>query len=353
MRTSVLLLCAGITCGLVGCSASPTPIKATATKTTPTPQSQPLPSTLYDYTIHPPSSSQHAEVKTETKSQVQAQYWDVTTLSHAVKDADIVLVGEWHGHPAVHLLQAQLLAALYHSDPNITVSMEQFSRDKQHVINQYLAGEIGEETLIRHGKAWPNYRSDYRPLIEFAKQHQLDVIAANVPRSIVRCVGKMGPDYLDRLPPIERTWAAQRLTLERDAYRDAFETLMAPGANGAHSRTQTNNHLFAAQTTWDDTMAESMVNHLAQFPSRQILHIAGRFHVTQGLGLASRIAARNPALSVVMITPVTTETPLPDGAPDYTFTVQALPVRYINEKEMQQAMGQRVHPTSINACRDK
>jgi len=252
----------GLVSLLMGCAAQP----VSTVNSVP-----PLAPTMYDYSI----------------TSAQGTPLSLTELSQAIKDADIILVGEWHGHPGTHLMQAQLFALLYSQNPNLTLSMEQFTRDHQTVLDQYLAGAIGEKTLIKDAKAWPNYESDYRPLIEFAKQHGLDVIAANAPKNIVRCIGQNGADYLNSLPQHERRWVAEQLTLAPDAYQAKFNALMH---HGDEAKTQ---HQFAAQTTWDDTMAESMVNYLAQHPDKQIIHMAGRFHVAEGLGTASRIKARN------------------------------------------------------------
>ncbi len=71
--------------------------------------------------------------------------------------------------------------------------MEQFTRKHQDTLNQYLSGEIGERALISlWAAAWPNYESDYRALVEFAKRmtyasqrmHQsplFSVLAARLP----------------------------------------------------------------------------------------------------------------------------------------------------------------------------
>ncbi len=261
---------------------------------------------------------------------------NIEELAFALRDADIILVGEWHGHPGTHLLQAQLFARLYQQTPNLALSMEQFTRDKQHIINQYLANEIGEKTLKAEANAWPNYDSNYRPLVEFAKQYQLDVIAANAPKSIVRCVGKYGADYLDRLPGVERQWAADTLTLSDDAYHQKFTASMHHG-NEAKTERQ-----FAAQTTWDDTMAESMVNYLALHPGKKIIHVAGRFHVAEGMGTASRIQSRNPNLKVMMVTPVSESSELSDSAPDYRVQVMPLPNGYMSKEKMMAAM-KKIH----------
>ncbi len=89
-------------------------------------------------------------------------------------------------------------------------------------------------------------------------------------------------------------------------------------------------------------MAESMVNYLALHPTKQIIHVAGRFHVAEGLGTASRIAARNPDLNVMMVTPVTSESDLSESAPDFRVEVMALPKSYIDNDKMMAAMS-KIH----------
>jgi uncharacterized iron-regulated protein len=67
--------------------------------------------------------------------------------------------------------------------------------------------------------AWPNYAEAYRPLVEYAKERRLPVIAANAPAEVVRCVMQEGPDYLTRLPAAKRGWAAKDLHLDGGGYR--------------------------------------------------------------------------------------------------------------------------------------
>ncbi|WIH20072.1 ChaN family lipoprotein [Photobacterium damselae] len=286
----------------------------TGCATTPQPSSKL--NTFYDYRI---TDSNHTAMTVEQ-------------LAKQLENADVVLVGEWHGHPAAHLLQAQLLAALYQQNADLTLSMEQFTRDKQGVLNDYLAGKIGESTLTKEANAWPNYTSDYRPLVEFAKQNQLDVLAANAPKSIVRCIGQQGGNYLNKLPKNERQWVASKLTLSNDAYKQKFKASMHHGDEAKTERQ------FAAQTAWDDTMAESIVNYLVQHPDHQIMHTAGRFHVMDGLGTASRIKARNPKLQVALVTPVTKNDDVTAGSIDYRVEMMSLPKSYVQKDKMMAAM---------------
>ncbi|MFM5734465.1 ChaN family lipoprotein [Aeromonas hydrophila] len=284
--------------------------------------------------------------------QLKATQGNDLTLEQAlarVADADIVLVGELHTHPAVHLLQARMLAGLAADSRHLALSMEQFSRADQPVLDAYLAGRIGEAALIRDGNAWPNYQSDYRPLVEFAKAHHLPVIAANAPKPLVSCVGQEGPAWLEQLPASRRSQLARTLTLGDDPYRQKFM------ASLHHGDADSNARRFAAQTSWDDTMAESMVDYLRSHPGQRIMHIAGNFHVEGGLGLASRIASRNPALKVALVVPELTTPQAGDGqaaagrVADVRVGIAPLPERWLNADEMKQDMG-ALHQSRSRDC---
>lgn len=90
-------------------------------------------STFYDYQLYSP----------------QASALSVQKLPASIRSADVILIGEWHTHSGIHRFQTDLLKALSQSNDAIALSMEQFSRDKQSVVDQYLAGKIGEQMLIK------------------------------------------------------------------------------------------------------------------------------------------------------------------------------------------------------------
>ena len=248
-----------------------------------------------------------------------------------IQNADVVLVGEWHTHAGIHRFQTELLQAMIAANGNVTLSMEQFTRDKQAIVNAYLAGEIGEGTLIKQANAWPNYNSDYRPLVELAKTKEIDIIAANAPKNIIRCIGKEGISYVDKLPADERTWLAANINTQDSPYKTHF---MASMHHGDESQ---NEHKFASQVTWDETMAESIVNYLATNPHKQVLHIAGKFHTENGLGTAASILARAPELNVVIVTPVDVNSAMTTNATsssDYRLQVITPPKQFVKEANM-------------------
>ncbi|WP_017222651.1 ChaN family lipoprotein [Moritella dasanensis] len=273
--------------------------------------------TYFDYNLQSPSG----------------QDINVTDFVEQIKDADVVLVGEWHTHTGIHRFQTALLQAMLADNDNVTLSMEQFTRDNQAIVNTYLAGEIGEGTLIKQGNAWPNYTSDYRPLVELAKANNIDIIAANAPKKIIRCIAKEGISYIDKLPADERAWLAENINTQDSPYKTHF---MASMHHGDESQ---NESKFASQVTWDETMAESIVNYLSDDlnAGKQVLHIAGKFHTENGLGTAASILARAPELKVVIVTPVDVNSELvdtKDKASDYRLQVITPPKQFVKKANM-------------------
>ncbi|MBS9997189.1 ChaN family lipoprotein [Vibrio alginolyticus] len=295
MRFSTLsLLFAGL---LTGCSSyTHTDSHATSAEVT----------SFYDYQLYTPSGEHIA----------------LSKLPIELQQADVILIGEWHTHAGVHRFQTDMLKQLTSYDRSLALSMEQFNRDKQPVVDAYLRGEIGEQYLMKQANAWPNYESDYRPLVEFAKQKNLPVIAANAPKSIVRCIGRQGLDYINKLDDDQRMFIAQAINTGSSPYKEKFMASMH------HGKPEQTEKQFAAQVTWDETMAESIVSYLDDNPGAQVVHVAGKFHTEQGLGTAASILSRNPSLKVVVISP--TDNVLSDNT-DYQLEVLAPPVRYVQD----------------------
>ncbi|ART83930.1 hypothetical protein CBP31_04065 [Oceanisphaera profunda] len=277
----------------------------------------------------PPTSVSAADLTTLYDYQLsKANKRPLTPVQAAAQlaDFDVIMVGELHGHQGIHRFQADLFANLLKQPRPWALAMEQFSRDHQTEVDSYLAGELGEDAFTKQAQAWPSYKSDYRALLMLAKNAQTPVIAANAPKAIVRCIGKFGPEYLKALPTEQRGWIAKRLTLIEDDYKARFM------ANRHHGQAP-NEQQFAAQTSWDDTMAESIADYLAQQPTHAVMLTVGRFHIAEGLGTVARLQQRNPKLKIALIYPVTADETEP-AAPNtrsynppimWTLKVAALP----------------------------
>jgi uncharacterized iron-regulated protein len=275
----------------------------------------------------------------------------IDEAADALEDYDVVFFGELHDHAGNHLAEMDLFRALHARAPQLALSMEQFERDVQPVVDDYLASRIGEDALRGRGRAWGNYAEAYRPLVEYAKEHKVPVIAAEVPTSIVRCVGQEGPAYLSRLGVDRRGWAAAELHVEDGPYKDKFLRFLAEsGSHGPDATTDKAaaeaeaNRGFAAQTTRDDTMAESIFLYLQKNPGHKVVHVTGAFHVEGFLGTVERLKLRGPNLKLAVIVPVETDDAVnPALAPDaakrgnFAFLIRSLPKEYASDAEQKAA----------------
>ncbi|MEE9348388.1 MAG: ChaN family lipoprotein [Robiginitomaculum sp.] len=269
------------------------------------------------YTVDMPLASFSDFIVIETQMGTQAPR--IVSLDEAVAGLsayDAIFVGEAHGHAASHYVQSKIFAGLHAGHKDMALSMEQFERSQQGVMDDYLAGKIGEETLIHDGKAWDHYRSSYRPLVEFAKNNGLPVIAAEVPANLVSCIGERGAQFLETLKPQPRAWAARTLHLEDGAYKDKFYGFMqaaaghrAGGDLSEAEKAQKRFRQFSAQASRDDTMAESIFDHMQAHPGRKILHVNGSFHSAGLLGTPERVALRAPNIAMANVHPILVDDP--------------------------------------------
>lgn len=296
--------------------------------------------TAYDIALYDSASEQRVSIK---------------QASNALKDADVIFIGEYHGNHASHWLQAQLQAALFDVRPKQILSLEQFSTDKQAELDQYLNGQIGEVALRDKAKAWPNYKASYRPLVEFAKQQDLPVIAANAPADIVRCIGRQGESYLAKLNPKQRKLLASDVFLNDEKYQAAFQRVMhAPSAPANNEKSPLSNS-YLAQLSRDNTMAESIVKASEQNPEHQIIHMNGAFHSDDSLGTVALLKKRKPNLKVAVISPVRLSSEVMKNLPfekgDYVYLVQAQPEQYANDAERSAAFKSMFSKAGRKVCK--
>ncbi|WP_203299538.1 ChaN family lipoprotein [Marinobacter sediminum] len=282
----------------------------------------------------------------------------IAALADALTEADVIVVGEYHGHHGAHLLQSRLQAELHRQNPDLALTMEQFDLDRRRELDRYLAGETGEAELIEDANAWDNYRASYRPLIELAKARTIPVIAANAPSQVVRCVGRQGPDYLDTLPEDVRAQLPANPFTDIPGYREKFVTALTGGhgigEEGLNERMQ---NTYKAQLLRDNTMAVEILRARERYPGHQILHLTGTFHSEERLGTVALLKQRAPELDVVVLTPIfwpqgQSQPDLEDqrSKGDFLYFLQPLPKEYRDAERGRAAMTARFSRPNLPGC---
>jgi len=111
-------------------------------------------------------------------------------MMNSISKKDLILFGESHNNPISHWLQYEVTSEL-HALRQLILGAEMFEADNQNELNDYLKGDINKKELDSLARLWPNYKTDYAPLVNFAKENELPFIATNIPRRYANMVYKI------------------------------------------------------------------------------------------------------------------------------------------------------------------
>lgn len=210
--------------------------------------------------------------------------------------ADVVLFGESHNNPIAHWLELQVTKDLYDKkNGKMTLGAEMLEQDNQDVLNQYLAGEIDQKGLDSLARLWKNYKTDYKPLVDFAKDNKLKFIAANIPRRYARIVFKGGFEALDTLSAHEKAWIAP-LPPAYDAEIPSYKKML--NMMGGHMGP----NFPKAQAIKDATMAHFIMKGFQK--DYLFLHYNGSYHSDDHEAIGWYIKHHRPELKVMTISTV-------------------------------------------------
>lgn len=225
-------------------------------------------------------------------------------LASKLQKYDVVFFGEYHDQSEIHQYELELLEAMYKAKgAKLALSMEMFEADNQSKLNNFLAGTLSEEDFLAASRPWPNYRTDYAPLINFAKEKKMPVIAANVPRFLAAHVAKNNAST-EGVEAQYQQWLPKHTYAPEGAYKDKFYAQMSSPTAPMKMPPQRLAAVYAAQCLKDDKMAESIAAFADAHQNMQILHINGCFHSDAHLGTAQKLEALRPELKVAVITPL-------------------------------------------------
>ncbi|SFS43314.1 ChaN family lipoprotein [Lutibacter maritimus] len=208
--------------------------------------------------------------------------------------SDVVLFGEHHNNPIVHWLQLETTQDLFKLR-KLTLGAEMFEADNQQQLNNYLSGEIDEKGLDTLVRLWNNYKTDYKPLVDFAKTNNLKFIATNIPRSYASLVYKGGFEALDSLAVEEKSWIAT-LPIKYDATLPGYVKMKA--MMGGHG----GDNLPKAQAIKDATMAYFILKNNEK--NKLFLHYNGSYHSDDYEGINWYLKQNANSLKVVTVSVV-------------------------------------------------
>lgn len=244
-------------------------------------------------------------------------------------DMNVVYLGETHDRAEDHRAQLEIIQALHRKNPQMAIALEMFQRPFQPIIDRYLAGEISAQELrsqTEYDQRWGYPWEFYAPILQFAKENRLRVVALNAPSEVTRKVARGGLQQLtlsDRryIPP------TSEIRAEPNSYRERIRQIYEGFHHSKGNSAQFEN-FFLAQVLWDETMADRINQFLRQNPQTQLIVLAGQGHLAFGDGIPSRVLRRNHQIrqAIVLLNPdPELQAASNPPAADYFWMTQPLP----------------------------
>ena len=201
-------------------------------------------------------------------------------MSKSLQKTDVVLFGELHNNAIAHYFQVKVAKSL-HADKSkkLIIGAEMFERDQAEILQNYVKGKLDEKEFEKEARLWNNYKTDYKPLLNFAKENNINYVATNVPRRYASLVYKKGVEALDTLSMQEKSWIAP-LPFPYDKNLPGYVKMMEMFKDSNHA----NENFPKSQAIKDATMAHFLVTELQ--PNSIFLHLNGSYHSDNFEGIA-------------------------------------------------------------------
>ncbi len=201
----------------------------------------------------------------------------------------VVYVGETHSRYGHHLLQLAVIRGLHERGVDLAIGMEFFQQPFQKWLDDYVAGRIDEAELLEKTQWFDRWRFDYRlyrPILRYAREHGIPLVALNVAREVTDEVSRKG---IAGLSPAMRARLPAEIDRSDAAYRERLRKVYEQHAHRGEGRFE---RFLDVQYSWDESMAERVADYLRRHPGRHMVVLAGSGHLAWGSGIPRRVARR-------------------------------------------------------------
>lgn len=210
----------------------------------------------------------------------------------------LVYVGETHSNYSHHLLQLEIIQRLYALNPDMAIGLEFFQQPFQHVLDAYIRGELSEAEMLSRAEWYDRWIYDYRlyrPILRFARDNGIPVLALNVPMEIIEQVSSKG---IGGLTPDQRAALPATIDDSDQVYRQRLRRIFEQhAASGKRSF----DRFMDVQLSWDEGMARQIADYLKRHPQRRMVVLAGSGHLMYGSGIPNRVQRRIPVDAAIVL----------------------------------------------------
>ena len=209
---------------------------------------------------------------------------------------DVIYLGEEHRNRSHIEAALKILQGLLGKQRQPVLALEMLSWDGQTGLDRYLSdASLSRTDFLRESRweeNWGGPFEDYEPLIAFARDHGLSVLALNPPRPLVRLVASKGMTQALSDPEMSR-WGMTDVSFPEDAaYREMIVKPLRQCHGGLSD--QAYQRMYDAAAFRDEGMARTIAERL-RAPGHApgpIVSYTGGGHVQYQLPVPNRVVRR-------------------------------------------------------------
>ncbi len=221
---------------------------------------------------------------------------DMFSIRNIVRSSDskIYFIGEIHDNFAHHYNQLNFIKELHEKYGKMAIGMEMFQVPFQSVLDDYVSGKINEIEMLEKTEYFDRWRFDYKlykPILDYAKNNKIKIIALNAPKEATDNISKTGLDNLT-----DRKFIASEFDFTNKKYEAFLKEIFK-----RHKSSSVFKFFYQVQLTWDETMAETAAKYAEEHPDEALVIIAGNGHLRYGYGIPDRFKKRTGLDFVVVL----------------------------------------------------
>jgi len=146
-------------------------------------------------------------------------------------------------------------------------------------------------------RPWSDYHKHYKPLIEYAKERKIPVVAAGIPRRTAALIAEAN-DVSAQVLSEDFRFVPEVIHYNSAEYYERFMATMAEMMSSAPMKSKNPDGLYEAQVVKDAVMVAS----LEPFLNRRILFCCGHIHSDYHLGIPYQLQTNHPELKIAVLT---------------------------------------------------
>ncbi|MCK5688004.1 ChaN family lipoprotein [Myxococcota bacterium] len=205
-------------------------------------------------------------------------------------DYPIVFFGETHDSKQDHEAELRLLKGLHkeRGSERLAIGLEMLRMEAQWKVDQFIAEKLSIEEFKEVWKDnWGDSFEAYEDILLFAREENIKILALNAPKSVRSTIRKQGAQSFNH---------PENADIPDADFKDSYHRAMVMAVLDGHKHGMRQNpeNFYAMQVLWDEAMAEVSARFLQsdEGEDRQLLILAGGFHIRYGLGIPRRLFRR-------------------------------------------------------------